>query len=55
LVLLGAGLLWVGLIFQWIAVSIAAGAVAGRYHYAMDALLGASTAVAAFLAGMALI
>jgi hypothetical protein len=53
--LLGAGLLWAGLIFLWIAVSIAAGAVGGRYHYAADALLGALTAIAAFLAATALI
>ena len=31
----------VGLAFLWLSVSIAAGTVVGRYHYAADALLGA--------------
>lgn len=38
-----------GLVFLWISLSVAAGAVMGRYHYAIDALLGAALAVAAFL------
>jgi hypothetical protein len=40
-----------GLIFLWIAVSIALGAVSGRYHYALDAILGFLVAGAALLAG----
>jgi len=40
---------WVGAMFLWVAVSIAFGAVLGRYHYAMDAILGAAVAVAVFL------
>lgn len=39
-----------GAFLLWIALSIAAGAVLRRYHYALDALLGALIAVAAFLA-----
>ncbi len=54
LVLLKFGPLWLGLLFLWIAISIALGAVSGRYHYAADAILGALVAIAAFLAGMAL-
>jgi membrane-associated phospholipid phosphatase len=46
-------LLWlapaVGLVFLAIAILIALGAVAGRYHYAADAILGAIVALAAFL------
>src|SRR5579862_4233652 len=49
LILLRLGPLWVGLIFLVVALSIAAGAVAGRYHYAADAILGFIVAVAAFL------
>lgn len=45
---------WVGLIFLWVAISIALGAVAGRYHYAADAILGMLVALAAFLAVPAL-
>lgn len=40
---------WEGLIFLWVAISIALGAVAGRYHYAADAVLGAIVALAAVL------
>ncbi len=54
LVLLKLGPLWIGLVFLWIAISIALGAVAGRYHYAADAILGVILAVAAFLAGIAM-
>ena len=46
--------LWVGLVFLWLAVTIALGAVGGRYHYALDAALGGASAVAAFLIGIAL-
>lgn len=49
LTLLSLAPAWVGLIFLWIALSIAAGAVAGRYHYAADAILGSIVAAAAFL------
>jgi hypothetical protein len=52
LVLLKLGPLWIGSVFLWIAISIALGAVAGRYHYAADAILGVILAVAAFLAGI---
>jgi hypothetical protein len=53
LVLLEVAPLWVGLVFLWIALSVALGAVAGRYHYAADAILGVILAVAAFLAAVA--
>jgi membrane-associated phospholipid phosphatase len=39
-----------GVIFLVAAVLISLGAVAGRYHYALDVLLGAATACAVFLA-----
>jgi len=39
-----------GLIFLFIAVWISLGAVVGRYHYALDVLLGAATALGVFLA-----
>ena len=39
-----------GVIFLVVAVLISLGAVAGRYHYALDVLLGAATACAIFLA-----
>jgi membrane-associated phospholipid phosphatase len=39
----------IGLVFLALAVCIALGAVAGRYHYAADIILGAVVAVAAFL------
>ncbi len=38
-----------GLAFLWISVSIAIGAVLGRYHYAADAFIGAAVALAVFL------
>lgn len=38
----------VGLVFLWAAISIAFGAVVGRYHYAADAILGIAVALAAF-------
>lgn len=37
-----------GLIFLWIAISIAISTVTGRYHYALDAVAGAALAVATF-------
>jgi len=40
--------LWVGLLFFAVAVSIALGAVAGRYHYAADVILAALLAAAVF-------
>jgi membrane-associated phospholipid phosphatase len=40
----------VGLVFLFISIWISLGAVAGRYHYALDVLLGAATAGAVFLA-----
>jgi hypothetical protein len=55
LVLLAFAPLWVGLIFVLVAVSIALGAVTGRYHYAADAILGAAFAVAAFLVESAIV
>lgn len=39
----------VGLLFLVLSVSIAIGAVAGRYHYAADVLLGAVLAVSVYL------
>jgi hypothetical protein len=49
LTLLSLAPVWVGLVFLWVAFSIALGAVTGRYHYAADAILGTSVALAAFL------
>jgi membrane-associated phospholipid phosphatase len=40
----------VGIVFLIIAISIALGAVLGRYHYAADAILGATVALASALA-----
>jgi membrane-associated phospholipid phosphatase len=39
-----------GLIFLFISIWISLGAVVGRYHYALDVLAGAATALGAFLA-----
>jgi membrane-associated phospholipid phosphatase len=39
-----------GLVFLFISVWISLGAVVGRYHYALDVLLGAVTALGAFFA-----
>jgi membrane-associated phospholipid phosphatase len=50
LILLRACPGWVGPVFLAIAISIALGAVAGRYHYAADAIAGVLVAVAAFAA-----
>jgi membrane-associated phospholipid phosphatase len=41
---------WVAWLFLMVAISIACGAVIGRYHYAADAILGAALAIAVFLA-----
>lgn len=37
-----------GLVFLWMAISIAISTVSGRYHYALDAVLGAILATATF-------
>ncbi len=39
-----------GLVFLLVSIWIALGAVIGRYHYALDVLLGAATALGAFAA-----
>jgi membrane-associated phospholipid phosphatase len=39
-----------GLVFLFVAIWIALGAMVGRYHYALDVLLGAVTALAVFFA-----
>ena len=39
----------IGLVFLVIAIWISLGAVIGRYHYALDVLLGAATALTVFL------
>jgi hypothetical protein len=44
-----------GVVLGWVAVSIAIGSVVGRYHYAADAIAGASVAAAAFLTASAAI
>lgn len=38
-----------GVVFLFVSIWIALGAVVGRYHYALDVLLGAATALAVFL------
>ena len=40
----------VGMAFLLVSIWIAVGAVVGRYHYALDVLLGAATALGAFFA-----
>jgi membrane-associated phospholipid phosphatase len=40
----------IGVTFLVIAILISLGAVVGRYHYALDVLLGSATALAVFLA-----
>jgi membrane-associated phospholipid phosphatase len=42
-----------GVVLGGVAVSIAAGSVVGRYHYAGDAIAGVGTAIAAFLVAFA--
>lgn len=54
LILLRVAPLWVGALFLLLAISIALGAVIGRYHYAADAVLGALAASVAFLADTAI-
>jgi len=49
--LLWLGPFWAGVAFSVVAVSIALGAVGGRYHYAVDAILGFLVAGAALLLG----
>lgn len=49
LILLRLAPMWLGLVFVVVALSIAVGAVAGRYHYAADAILGFLVAIAALL------
>ncbi|HSW39235.1 MAG TPA: phosphatase PAP2 family protein, partial [Acidobacteriota bacterium] len=44
----------VGLVFLVIAVSISLGAVAGRYHYLADAILGWLVAILGYLAASGL-
>jgi len=51
LVFLQVGPLWVGLVFLAAAISIALGAVGGRYHYAADAILGWIAAGLAYAVG----
>jgi membrane-associated phospholipid phosphatase len=41
---------WLGLVFLVIAILISLGAVVGRYHYALDVMAGAVTALIVFLA-----
>lgn len=50
LILLRVAPLWVGLVFLFLAISIALAAVLGRCHYAADAILGALVALIAHLA-----
>lgn len=40
--------LWLGVVFLVIALLISLGAVVGRYHYALDVLMGAATALIVF-------
>ena len=47
------GPLWAGALF--LVIGIALGAVAGRYHYTADAILGLLTAAAAWLAEVGLV
>lgn len=42
----------IGLVFLIIAIMISLGAVIGRYHYALDVILGAATALLVFLASL---
>jgi membrane-associated phospholipid phosphatase len=52
--LLRVGPVLVGAVFLLIAISIGLGAVSGRYHYAVDAILGVLVGAAAFVIEMAL-
>jgi hypothetical protein len=49
LILLRFAPVWVRLLFLWIAISISLGAVAGRYHYAADAIAAVFVALAALV------
>lgn len=44
--------LWLGVVFLVIAVLISLGAVIGRYHYALDVLMGAVTALVVFVVNL---
>jgi hypothetical protein len=54
LALLHAGLIWAGAAYVVMGLGVALGAVAGRYHYSADAILGLVTAAAAWLLGIGL-
>ena len=54
LALIQIGPLWIGLIFLAVAIGIAFGAVAGRYHYLADAVLGILLAAIALVGGTVL-
>jgi len=54
LALIQIGPVWIGLIFLAVAIGIAFGAVAGRYHYLADAVLGILLAVMALVGGTVL-
>lgn len=51
LMVASSALPWAGAVFLALAAAITIGAVAGRYHYGADALLGALLGVLGFLAG----
>jgi len=46
----GSHVLFAGAVLGIVAVSIAAGSVIGRYHYAADVIAGAGLAIGAFAA-----
>jgi hypothetical protein len=54
LALIEIGPAWIGLIFVAVAIGIAFGAVAGRYHYLADAVLGILLAAMALVGGTVL-
>jgi hypothetical protein len=54
LALIAIGTVWIGLSFLVVAIGIALGAVAGRYHYLADAVLGIVLALMALLGGIVL-
>jgi hypothetical protein len=54
LALIEIGAVWIGLIFLAVAIGIAFGAVAGRYHYLADAVLGILLAAMALVGGIVL-
>jgi hypothetical protein len=53
LALIEIGPVWIGLSFLAVAIGIALGAVAGRYHYGADVVLGFLLAAMALLSGSA--